>query len=54
MQIGEGLNPMQPYREDMIFLRGLYNELAEAHESSHLGRFPNVLSAFGPRSYIDK
>lgn len=44
MEIGEGLNPMKPFREDMVFLRGLYNELADAHKSAHLGRFPNLLS----------
>lgn len=44
MEIGPGLEPMQPYREDMIFLRGLYNAQAVAHKSAHLGRAPNLLS----------
>ncbi len=44
MKIGPGLEPMQPYREDMIFLRGLYNEQAAEHKSAHLGRAPNLLS----------
>src|SRR6187455_2457569 len=26
MEIGPGLQPMMPYREDMVFLRGLFNE----------------------------
>lgn len=44
MQIGPGLQPMAPFREDMIFLRGLFNEQADAHKSPHLGRIPNLLS----------
>jgi hypothetical protein len=44
MQLGPGLQPMQPYTEDMVFLRGLFNEQARAHKSVHLGRIPNLLS----------
>ena len=44
MEIGPGLAPMQPFREDMIFLRGLFNEQAVRHKSAHLGRSPNLLS----------
>ncbi|MGH7135657.1 MAG: DUF1552 domain-containing protein, partial [Pirellulales bacterium] len=44
MQVGPGLAPMQPYMEDMVFLRGLYNAQAAAHKSAHLGRAPNLLS----------
>src|SRR5258708_3259024 len=44
MQFGEGLQPMMPFREDLIFLRGLYNEQAVAHKSPHLGRISNLLS----------
>ena len=44
MEIGPGLAPMQPFREDMVFLRGLFNEQAVKHESAHLGRVPNLLS----------
>jgi hypothetical protein len=44
MEIGPGLAPMQPFREDMVFLRGLYNAQAVAHKSAHLGRSPNLLS----------
>ncbi|HWB08072.1 MAG TPA: DUF1552 domain-containing protein [Pirellulales bacterium] len=44
MRVGKGLEPMQPYREDMVFLRGLYNAQAAAHKSAHLGRSPNLLS----------
>jgi hypothetical protein len=44
MEIGPGLEPMQPYRDDLIFLCGLYNAQAAAHKSVHLGRAPNLLS----------
>ncbi len=44
MEIGPGLAPMQPHRDDFIFLKGLYNEQAVLHESAHLGRMPNLLS----------
>jgi len=43
MQIGPGLLPMMPHREDMLFLKGLYHQAAEASTSPHLGRM-NVLS----------
>lgn len=44
MEIGPGLAPMQPFREDIVFLRGLFNEQAVKHKSAHLGRSPNLLS----------
>jgi hypothetical protein len=44
MEIGTGLEPMKPFREEMIFLRGLYNQQAAAHKSPHLGRISNLLS----------
>lgn len=44
MEIGPGLAPMQPHREEMVFLRGLFNEQAVRHKSAHLGRSPNLLS----------
>jgi hypothetical protein len=44
MEIGPGLEPMKPFREDMVFLRGLYNQQAATHRSPHLGRIPNLLS----------
>ncbi|MGH9373411.1 MAG: DUF1552 domain-containing protein, partial [Vicinamibacterales bacterium] len=43
MQLGPGLQPMMPHREDMVFLQGLYNKTAAASTSPHLGRM-NVLS----------
>src|SRR3954471_15460419 len=44
MEIGPGLAPMRPFREDMVFLKGLFNEQAVRHKSPHLGRMPNMLS----------
>jgi hypothetical protein len=44
MEIGPGLEPMMPFRGDMVFLRGLFNEQAVEHKSAHLGRIPNLLS----------
>jgi uncharacterized protein DUF1552 len=44
MEIGPGLAPMDPFRQDMVFLKGLYNEQAASHKSVHLGRSPNLLS----------
>src|SRR6185369_12454550 len=42
--IGPGLAPMLPHREDMVFLKGLFNQQAASHKSAHLGRIPNLLS----------
>jgi hypothetical protein len=44
MQVGAALEPMLPYREDMVFIRGLYHHQAMITPSPHLGRAPNVLS----------
>lgn len=44
MQIGPGLKPMEPFKKDFTFLKGLYNQEAVSHESPHLGRMPNLLS----------
>ena len=43
MELGPGLLPMMPHREDMVFLQGLFNHTAAASTSPHLGRM-NVLS----------
>jgi hypothetical protein len=43
MELGPGLQPMLPHREDMIFLRGLFNQTAFVSTSPHLGRM-NLLS----------
>jgi len=44
MQLGPGLQPLAPLREDLVVLRGLYNEQAVKNRSQHLGRMPNLLS----------
>lgn len=44
MKLGPGLEPLQPFREDIVFLRGLFNEQAVKNRSAHLGRMPNLLS----------
>jgi hypothetical protein len=43
MELGPGLTPMLPHREDMVFIRGLYNQSAFVSTSPHLGRM-NLLS----------
>ena len=43
MEIGPGLTPMMPHREDMLFINGLFNQTALASTSPHLRRM-NVLS----------
>jgi hypothetical protein len=45
MELGPAAAPMLPYREDINFLRGLYNQQAFISTSPHLGRMPNMLSA---------
>ena len=44
MEIGPGLAPLLPHREDLVFIKGLFNEQAVRHKSAHLGRSPNLLS----------
>jgi hypothetical protein len=43
MELGPGLLPMMPHREDMLFINGLFNQTAAVSTSPHLGRM-NVLS----------
>jgi hypothetical protein len=43
MELGPGLLPMMPHRQDMVFLQGLFNQTAAVSTSPHLGRM-NVLS----------
>ena len=43
MELGPGLTPMMPHREDMIFVQGLFNQTAHVSTSPHLGRM-NLLS----------
>ncbi len=43
MELGPGLVPMLPHREDMVFIKGLFNQSAQVSTSPHLGRM-NLLS----------
>jgi hypothetical protein len=43
MELGPGLTPMMPHREDMVFIKGLFNKSAFVSTSPHLGRM-NLLS----------
>jgi hypothetical protein len=43
MELGPGLLPMLPHREDMVFVKGLFNQSAFVSTSPHLGRM-NLLS----------
>lgn len=44
MEIGPGLQPMERHKQDMCFLKGLFNQQAVLSSSPHLGRMPNMLS----------
>jgi hypothetical protein len=43
MELGQAALPMLPFREDMVFIQGLFNSAAATSTSPHLGRM-NVLS----------
>jgi hypothetical protein len=43
MEFGSAAQPLAPIREDLVFLRGLYNQKAFTSTSPHLGRM-NLLS----------
>lgn len=44
MQLGPGMKPLEPHREDLVIIDGLFNAQAVANPSAHLGRMPNLLS----------
>jgi hypothetical protein len=44
MELGNCLEPIKPLSDEILFLRGLYNQKALAHKSPHLGRISNLLS----------
>jgi len=41
---GPALEPLMPLREDLVIVRGLFNEQSVKNPSAHLGRMPNLLS----------
>ena len=54
MELGPGLLPMLPHREDMVFISGLFNQSALVSTSPHLGPHePAVGRAGQPRSQRD-
>ena len=54
MELGPGLLPMMPHREDMVFVKGLFNQTAHVSTSPHLGRMNLLSGATGqPRSERD-
>ena len=44
MELGPVLEPLAPFREDLVVIDGLYNQQAVDNPSAHLGRMPNLLS----------
>jgi len=44
MELGPAAQPLAPIREDMVFIRGLYNHQAFVNPSPHMGRMANMLS----------
>lgn len=44
MELGPVLESLKPLKEDIVFLRGLFNQQAFKSTSPHLGRMPNMLS----------
>lgn len=44
MQLGPGMEPLLPHREELVIIDGLFNAQAVANPSAHLGRMPNLLS----------
>lgn len=44
MEFGPVLQALKPLKEEIVFLRGLYNQNAFHSTSPHLGRMPNMLS----------
>ena len=44
MEFGQGAQPLAPIRQDLVFVRGLYNQKALANPSPHMGRMANMLS----------
>ena len=44
MEFGPAAAPLKPFSEDLLFIRGLYNQQAVLSTSPHLGRMPNLLS----------
>src|SRR3954452_21801410 len=44
MEFGAAAQPLTPIREDIVFIKGLYNHQAFVNPSPHMGRMANMLS----------
>ncbi len=44
MELGRAASPLAPIREDLVFVKGLYNHQAFVATSPHLGKMANLLS----------
>jgi hypothetical protein len=44
MEFGPAAGPLTPVKQDLLFLKGLYNHQAFTHSSPHMGRMANMLS----------
>jgi hypothetical protein len=44
MEFGQAALPLTPIREDLVFIKGLYNQKAFENPSPHMGRMANMLS----------
>ena len=44
MEFGLAAQPLTPIREDIVFIKGLYNHQAFVNPSPHMGRMANMLS----------
>ena len=44
MEFGPSAQPLTPYAQDIVFVKGLYNQQAFANPSPHQGRNANLLS----------
>jgi len=44
MEFGLAAQPLAPIREDIVFIKGLYNHQAFVNPSPHMGRMANMLS----------
>src|SRR5258708_32793998 len=43
MEFGQSAQPLSAIREDIVFIRGLYNQKALSNPSPHMGRMANML-----------
>ena len=44
MEFGQSAAPLKPYAQDLVFIKGLFNEQAFKNPSPHQGRNANLLS----------